>query len=187
MPRRTLDLHISGLNADDLRRWRSHTPYNPGPALLVKLILFAGLLWLAPKLVPEPSVEQGGQIVWGNRVLFIQDKSGSMTPYQTTVDQRLATNQAAGMFTGIACELGNNEFPEFVNCVEREARREDADGLYVFADFRWGFTPDGLRRVIAAFESSGLRLYLETIGIDPVPELRELAERSGGAIIRTPK
>lgn len=102
------------------------------------------------------------------------------------VDQRLAAHLAAGMFSGVACELGNNEFPEFVNCVEREARREDTDGLYVFADFEWSFTPDGLRRVGDAFESSGLRLYVETIGSDP-PELRELAERSGGAIIRTPK
>jgi len=45
------------------------------------MLFFAGLLWLAPKLLPEPSVEQGGQIVRGNRILLIQDKSGSMTQW----------------------------------------------------------------------------------------------------------
>lgn len=187
MPRRRLDLHISGLNEDDLRRWPSHTPHNPGRALLVKLILFTVLCWVAPKLVPESSVEQGGKIVRGNRILLIQDTSGSMKGYQATVDQRLATLRAAGMYSDVACRLLDNEFPDFVDCVEGQARREDIDGLYVFADFRWGWTPEGLRRVTQALEPTGWRLYLETIGIDPAPELMRLVEPSGGAMIRTPK
>ena len=81
----------------------------------------------------------------------------------------------------------NNEFPDFVDCVERQARRDDVDGIYVFADFHWSWTPEGLRRATQALEPTGWRLYLETIDLDPSPELVRLVEASGGAVIRTPK
>jgi hypothetical protein len=133
-------------------------------------------------------VEQDGQIVRGNRILLIQDISGSMNGYQTTVDQRLATLRMAGMYSDVACRLDVDEFLNFVACIEQQARRDDIDGLYVLADFEWTFTPDGLLRVKQSLEPTGFRLYLETVGTtDPVPELRELAEQLGGTVIHTQK
>ena len=80
MPRRLLDVRISGLNQDHLRRWKSHAPRDLGRALLVNLILFTVVFWLVPNLVPESSVEQGGEVVRGSRIVLIQDTSKPVRP-----------------------------------------------------------------------------------------------------------
>jgi hypothetical protein len=182
--RRRLILHISGLREKDLRRQRSNSHW-VARGLLFKLLLIGVLAWGVSRLVPEPSLAGDEQIVHGGRVLLIQDTSGSMTQYEGIVKDRLAALRAAGMYSEVACRLSNTEFPDFVDCVERLARREDADGVYVFADFDWDWTEDGLRRVKQAVESTGMRVYLETVSLEPNPKLMRVAEQSGGGVIHT--
>jgi hypothetical protein len=180
-----LIVHISGLGEKDLRR-RSFGSQRAARALLIKLFFIGVVVWGISRLVSEPSLAGDEQIVHGGRILLIQDTSGSMTEYEGVVEKRMEALRAAGMYSEVACQLSNTEFPDFVDCVEQLAREEDIDGLYVFADFDWSWTDDGLRRVEQAVEPTGMRLYLETISLEPNPELVKLAERSGGGVIHTP-
>jgi hypothetical protein len=179
MPQRLLDVRITGWDQDEMRRWKSRRS-----PLLIFAIFFV-FIWLAPSLIPASDVERGGVTIRGNRVLLIQDDSGSMKKQQAIVDQRLAELREAHKYSEIACQLGDDEFPEFVGCVERLAKEQDIDGIYVFADFNWTWSEDGLRRVVEALGRTGIHVYLETIGPDPAPELMQLAKQSDGGLIRT--
>jgi hypothetical protein len=190
MAPRILDLRIFGVTNRDLHRWRRLPPAKIAPGIV--LILAIPLL---TALIQDPSIEVGGRQVAGGRILLVQDKSGSMTEQQATVDRRLGALRAAGIFSGVACELSNNEFPDFSACVQKLSHRTDIDGLYVFADFFWdwngsGYTcfpqpGDGTRRIVETLERTGWRVYLETIGCALPRDLAELAESSGGGVIHT--
>lgn len=190
MARLRLDLRISGASKRNLRKWRRLTRRGTGPGILIVAIPFM------IATIHEPSIEVGDRQVAGRRIQLIQDKSGSMTAQQAMVDQRLDALRAAGMFSEVACELSNNEFPDFVACVEKLAHRNDIDGLYVFADFEWEWNGsytcspqpgDGTRRVVDTLQRTGWRLYFETIKCGLPRDLAELAENSGGGVIHTGK
>jgi hypothetical protein len=193
MPRGDFDFRISGADERALRRWLRGHRLGPAwvrrdPARWLKALAVAALLWVAPTLALSPTLEIGGRTVSGRRVLLIQDDSGSMGAYQALVDRRLTALRAAGSYSELACpKLSNDEFGDFVTCVLQQAGRQDVDGLYVFADFLWGFTPEGLRAVSRALEGTSIRLYLDTIGAEPPPQLLRLVDASGGAMIHTPK
>jgi hypothetical protein len=185
-----LDVRISGVEEDDLRRWHPKTGSGSpsGGGLLVTVIPIICLLWIASALVAEPpEIEQGGQVIRGAHVLLIQDGSSSMDSYQAVVAQRLAALSAASAYSGFGCLTSDAEFVDFADCVVREARGADVDAFYVFADFRWAGVDDaGVARVREALDGAGIRLYLETISADPDPRLAALAASSGGAVIHTP-
>ena len=186
MPHGEFEVRIS---ADDryLRRWAQQASPRYSPALLLKLVGIAGVLWLTPTLAPAPTLDLAGIEVTGRQVLLIQDGSGSMGTHQSVVDRRLAALRAAGAHSDLACpKLSNNEFQDFVACVTAQARRTELDALYVFADFQWQFNAAGLSAVRRALEPTNVSLYLETIGATPPADLVRLAEISGGAIIHTP-
>jgi hypothetical protein len=149
------------------------------------VVLICVLVWLAPEVVPEAGVEVGGQVVRGAGMRLIQDKSGSMQQQESQVQERLAALRSGGIYSKVVCELSDNEFPDFVACGEGLAREESNEGLYVFGDFVWQFSDDGLKRVRKSLEGRGVRVYLETIGKEPPDALRRLAEQSGGGVIRT--
>jgi hypothetical protein len=199
VPQRRLELRITGLREDDLRRWRRR---HAGVGATVLPILFGSArrliatsavvvtsVWAVRTAVPHVEVAQSGEMVRGRRVLLVQDLSGSMDQYQAVVAARLATLRDAGMYSAVGCTLGNDEFGDLMACAETIGRDVDVDGVYIFADFDagdWTYTPDGLRRVAQELESRGVRVYLETVRDDPHPVLRTLAENSGGTVIRAP-
>jgi hypothetical protein len=188
MPHGHFDVRISGVDDRQLRRWQQQAAAPYSPALVLKVICVAGVFWLAPTLASVPMIDLGGLEVGGRQVLLIQDGSGSMNAYQAVVDRRVAALRAAGAYTDLACpRLSNTEFQDFVACVTARAPSEGLDGLYVFADFEWDFTAEGLSAVRRALERTNVRLYLDTIGAAPPADLRRLVETSGGAVIRTPK
>ena len=190
---RRLDVQLSGAAEGRLRRWRRATKKGVRPGLIVAVAIVAAIPILAP-FVSEPGVEVGGSTVRGSRVLFIQDTSGSMDAEQAVVDQRIATLAAAGIAAHVECEV-RNEFADFSDCIDRHVDRGDADTLYVFADFEWawggrGYTcspgpADAGEHVFRALQQTGWRIYFETIRCEVPRDLAELAENSGGGVIRT--
>ena len=197
MPHGDFDFRIAGADETDLRRWRrqgesggsssSWWKWAWPPGIVIPVL---AVFWVAPTLEfePPPSVEIGGQRVDGERVLLIQDDSGSMGSYQAVVDRRIAALRAAGAYSDVACKLGNLEFIDFVPCAIAQARKPDVDGLYVFADFKWAqYDVAGVNELRRALESTNIRLYLDTMGDEPQTELADLARDTGGAIIHTPK
>jgi hypothetical protein len=189
--RRRLNLHISGLTNRNLRRWR-----RTRQKAITPLLLIAGIP-VVIALTREQSIELADHTISGQRILLVQDKSGSMNELQATVAQRLSALRNAGIATEVACELSDLEFGDFTACVERLARRNDVDGLYVLADYNWDWNGtgyscspqpgDGTRRLTNILRGTGWRLYLETINCHLPQDLANLADESGGGIIHTRK
>jgi hypothetical protein len=190
---RRLDVQISGATEGRLRRWRRTTKTGAWPGLIVAVAIVAAIPILTP-FFGEPGVEVGGSLVRGSRVLFIQDTSGSMNAEQAVVDQRTAALGAAGIAARVECEV-TNEFADFSDCIDRHADRGDADTLYVFADFEWAWggraytcspgPADAGEHLFRALQQTGWRIYFETIRCELPRDLAELAENSGGGVIRT--
>jgi hypothetical protein len=194
--RRVLELRITGLDERDLRRWRRYLgttsafvglARSPAKGLLTAAIVLASGAWAAHRSVPGMEVEQTGVVVRGRHVLLVQDVSGSMSQHEAVVRDRLAALRDGGAYSEVGCQLGGEEFIDFVTCVEAQIGRDEVDGIYVFGDFEWDYTPDGLRRVSKAVGRRGTRMYLETVRFEPHAELASLAESSGGGVIRTPQ
>ena len=131
--------------------------------------------------------------------LFLEDISGSMNSYDTTVMRRLTALESAGMLSGDHQHIGagGNELPDFLEQVRQYAPRKDIDTLYVFADFNWDWDGSGRGKNDCVNSDAGSgppvdllrptkwRIYFETVNCDPPPALAQLAEESGGGIIRT--
>jgi hypothetical protein len=131
--------------------------------------------------------------------LFLEDISGSMNSYDATTRRRLAALGSAGMLSGDHRDIGEtgNEFPDFLEQVGQYAPRKDIDTLYVFADLNWDWdgsgrgknycvnSDAGVKLTVDLLRSTKWRIYFETVNCDPPPALAQLAEESGGGIIRT--
>jgi hypothetical protein len=186
MTRERVEVRISGVSEARWRRWQRRAGKgSAGIPWFTWVVVLALFVWLVPESVPEATVDVGGKTILGRGMRLIQDKSGSMGAQESLVQERLAALRAAGMYSEVACELSNTEFPDFVACVERLASEESEAGVYVFGDFQWQFSDAGLERVRRSLEGRGIRVYLETIGNEPPDALVRLAERSGGEMIRT--
>ncbi len=178
-----LHLRISGLDEARLRQWRLRSSETSAWGVVAKLILLGLVLSYLPNWMQESresSVRVAGQVVTGNTVALILDRSGSMDQRMDIVQERLALLRAGRIYSEVACELGNTEFPDFVQCLDRLVSEANADGVYVLSDFNWSYDEDRLGRVRRAFAGRRLRLYLESVGGDPHAELLRLAEESGG-------
>ena len=130
--------------------------------------------------------------------LFLRDVSGSMDSYDATVRRRLTALGSAGMLSGDHQDIGSggDEFPDFSNQVGQYAPRKDIDTLYVFADFNWDWDGSGRGKndcvnsdagvgpTLDLLRSTKWLIYFETVNCDPPPALAQLAEESGGGVIR---
>jgi len=197
MAPRLLDVRIFGVKDEDLRRWRRQTRAGIAPGILLIGVILAipVLTALIRDAGVDPGIEVASRQVTGSRILLVQDKSGSITAQQATVDRRLAALRAAGIVSDVACQLSDSEFPDFSACVSRLSSRTDVDGLYVFADFYWDWNGEGYtcsphvsaetRRIAESLEGTGWRVYFETIQCALPQDLAELAQSSGGGVIKT--
>jgi hypothetical protein len=177
-----LHLRISGINEEQLRRWQIRSPEALAWGAGAKLIVLVLVLSYLPNLMQESSVPVRGQVVTGSTVLLIWDTSGSLDGQTDTIRERLASLRAAGIYSEVACRLSNSEFPDFVQCLDRVVREAKADGVYVLSDFSWIYDEARLIRMRQLFAGRPLRMYLETIGRAPHPELLRLAEESRGGL-----
>jgi hypothetical protein len=182
-----LHLRISGFDEERLRQWRIRSSEASAWGAVAKLTVLGVVLSYLPNLMQqsqESSVQVAGQVVTGNTVVLVLDRSGSMNQRMDIVQERLALLRAGGIDSEVACELGNNEFPDFIQCLDRLVSGANADGVYVLSDFNWSYDGDRLNRARRVFATQRLRLYLETIGVAPHSELLRLAEDSGGGATR---
>jgi hypothetical protein len=158
----------------------------PPPALLAGIFLAAPLLFnaMAPRV--------NGVAVEGNRILFVEDVSGSMSSSQP----ELARQKALLKNTLVPGGVNVNGFGVISTGSEnlRSAlesalpARKDIDAVYFFSDF-YPATPEwdcddapGLDRFRRLIRQTGVRLYLSTVNRMPSPGLLAIARESGGGL-----
>jgi hypothetical protein len=196
-------LRVPGVTKSNLRQLRLATKLPIAPlVVLASVPVFAILESTSGEKDASSAIEEIAQEHAFNRghTLFLRDVSGSMDSYDAAVKQRLAALGSAGMLSEDHQDIGmgGNEFPDFREQVGQFAPRKDIDTLYVFADFNWDWDGSGRGKnycidsdagtepTVNLLRSTRWRIYFETVNCDPPPALAQLAEESGGSVIRTP-
>lgn len=144
----------------------------------------------------KPAVNIAGTDLIATRVLVLRDGSGSMGGTGPTLAAQMSAAFAAGI--DVVGELQTWGFGFTAAGDERNALRTlerglpglDVDAIYLFSDFDNQTSSlddsdtDGYNRLQALLAADGIRLYLSTVRRDPESGLVEIAERSGGGLIR---